>query len=140
METLSAFLEGRIVPQLQDPSAATYTTMVQKEDGHIDWEMPAVEIWRRVRAYNPRPSAFAYYDGTMLRVLRARPLPEDSGQVPGTVLPLPRGASRGVEGAFAVQTGEGLLAVLQVQKEGRRALPADEFLRGERGFIGRRLR
>jgi methionyl-tRNA formyltransferase len=139
MDTLPAYLEGRTVPQPQDASAATYAPMVQKEDGHVDWEMPAVEIWRRVRAYNPRPSAFAYYDDTMLRILRARPLQENSGKPPGTVLPLSKGVSRNMEGGFAVQTRAGMLAVLQVQKEGRRALPADEFLRGERGFIGRRL-
>lgn len=139
METLPAYLEGRLTPQPQDDAKATYTSMVQKEDGHIDWETPAVDIWRRVRAYNPWPSAFARYDETMIRILRALPLQEESGQPAGTVVPPPRGLSKEVEGAFAVQTGKGMLAVLQVQKEGRRALWAAEFLRGERGFLGRRL-
>jgi methionyl-tRNA formyltransferase len=137
IETLPGYIEGRIAPQPQDSSAATYAPMVQKEDGHIDWQMPAVYIWRRVRAHNPRPSAFCYYDGTMLRILRARPLQENSGQPPGTVLPPGKDWSK--DWAFAVQTGEGTLAVLEVQREGRRALAATEFLRGERGFIGRRL-
>ncbi len=144
METLPGYLEGTIKPQPQDPSQATYVSMVHKEDGLIDWTLPAVEIWRRVRAYNPWPYAFTYADGVLLRVLEAWPLAGDSGDPPGTVSPIaPSLAAEEpelrLEGSFAVQTGQGLLAALRVQKAGHRALAAADFLRGERGLIGRRL-
>jgi methionyl-tRNA formyltransferase len=144
METLPRYLDGTIEPQPQDPSLATYVSMVHKEDGLIDWGLPAVEIWRRVRAYNPWPYAFTYVDGVLLRILEAQPLTGDSGERPGTVLPIPQSLTAEerdirLDGGFAVQTGEGLLAVLRLQKAGRRALPATDFLRGERGFIGCRL-
>jgi methionyl-tRNA formyltransferase len=114
---------------------------VRKEDGLIDWTLPAVQIWRQVRAHNPWPGAFTHLDGAILHIWEASPLTGDSAEPVGAVLPLPTAVDEASAGdaGFAVQTGDGLLAVLQVQKEGRRALPAKEFLRGERGLVGRRL-
>ena len=139
METLPGFLEGTIRPQPQDAAAATYAPLVQKGDALIDWRLPATEIWRRVRAHNPWPGAFTYLDGEPLRILEAWPLPDDSGEPPGSLGATPPSHEELLRGTFAVQTGEGLLAALTVQKSGRRALAAADFLRGERGLIGRRL-
>jgi methionyl-tRNA formyltransferase len=139
METLPGFLDGAIRPQPQDAAAATYAPLVQKEDALIDWRLPATEIWRRVRAYNPWPGASTYLDGAPLRIWEAWPLSDDSAEPPGSVLATPPPLDERLSGTFAVQTGEGLLAVLTVQRAGRRALPAADFLRGERGLIGRRL-
>ena len=139
IETLHGFLDGAIRPQPQDATAATYAPLVQKEDALIDWRLPATEIWRRVRAYNPWPGAFTYLDGAPLRILEAWPLPDDSGEPPGSLGATPPSHEELLRGTFAVQTGEGLLAALTVQKSGRRALAAADFLRGERGLIGRRL-
>ena len=140
METLPAYVDGSLRPRPQDASLASYVSTVKKEDGFIDWALPAVQIWRRVRAYNPWPGAYTHLDGSALRIHEAWPLAGKSSEPPGTVVPLPPSVDEPARDAgFAVQTGEGLLAVLQVQKEGRRAVPAKEFLRGERGLLGRRL-
>jgi methionyl-tRNA formyltransferase len=139
METLPHFADGTIQPQPQDPSGVTYAPMVYKEDALIDWKLPATEIWRRVRAYNPWPGAFTYLDGLPLRILEAWPLTENSEEPPGTVVSSPRSPEERLKGAFAIQTGAGLLAILVVQKAGRRPLPATDFLRGERDLIGRSL-
>jgi methionyl-tRNA formyltransferase len=88
METLPPYLEGTLQPQPQDPSLASYVPMVHKEAGLIDWRLPAVDLWRRVRAYNPWPGAFTNLDGATLRILEAWPLPGDSGEPPGAVLPI----------------------------------------------------
>ncbi len=66
MDTLPAYAGGSLQPQPQDPSLASYVSMVKKEDGLTDWTLPAVEIWRRVRAYNPWPGAFTHLDGARL--------------------------------------------------------------------------
>ncbi|MEE8345980.1 MAG: methionyl-tRNA formyltransferase [Dehalococcoidia bacterium] len=142
-ETLPRWLGGEIEPKPQDHSLATKAPLLKKEHGAIDWALPAIDIWRRVRAYNPWPGAYTTVDGQLLRIWQAWPLPS-GGATPGMVVALndeqraglPRGAD---EGAFGVQTGDGVLAVLTVQREGRRVLPAGEFLRGMREFIGRRL-
>ena len=105
--------------------------------------LPAVQTWRQVRAYNPWPGAYTTLDGQVLHIWEAWPLPGE-GAPPRTVVALREEQQAGLppqagRGAFAVQTGDGLLAVLSVQRQGRRRLAAAEFLRGMRDFIGRRL-
>jgi len=143
-ETLPRWLRGDSQPRLQDHSQATKAPLLCKEHGAIDWSLPATRIWRQVRAYNPWPGAYTTLDGDLLHIWQAWPLEDDSGRQPGTVVPLteeqrrrlPPGADRET---FAVQTGSGLLAVLLVQRAGRRALPPSDFLRGVRGIFGRVL-
>ncbi|HXG42861.1 MAG TPA: methionyl-tRNA formyltransferase [Dehalococcoidia bacterium] len=144
LETLPRWLRGGIAPVPQDESRATVTRLLRKEDGIIDWALPAEEVWRRVRAFAPWPGAYTYLDGEQLHIWAAWPLEGDSGSPPGTVVALsPEQASRVPPAVgrapFAVQTGRGLLAVTRLQRAGRRALPADEFLRGMPGLVGRQL-
>jgi methionyl-tRNA formyltransferase len=140
MKTLPPYVEGALEPEPQDASLASYVSMVKKEAGLIDWTMPAERIWRQIRAYNPWPMAHTYLDGTGLQIHEGWPLMADSNQRTGTVLPAPSDVEGPAgEAGFAVQTGEGLLAVLRVQKEGRRAMTAKDFVRGERDFLGRHL-
>ncbi|HZP26470.1 MAG TPA: methionyl-tRNA formyltransferase [Dehalococcoidia bacterium] len=141
---LGHWLAGEIEPQPQDESVATVTHHLQKEDGRIDWSRPAIEIWRQVRAFNPRPGAYTLLDSELLHIWQAWLLPQDSGRPPGTALALSVGQQtetlqHGLEAGFAVQTGSGALAVCEVQRAGRRALTATEFLRGTRGLIGKQL-
>ena len=147
LEVLPGWLEGTLAAVPQDETQATYAPIVRKEDGRIDWSLPADELWRRVRAYNPWPGAFTLLDGQPFRILAAWPVPVEAGVPPGTVVAAPPEAALphrpdqtgGRTAAFAVQTGRALLGVVEVQKAGRRALPAEEFLRGERGLLGKRL-
>jgi len=137
---LPAWLDGSLPPTPQDASKATYAPMIRKEDGLIDWGLPAEDIWRRVRAFTPWPGAFTYLEGQPLRLLDTWPLPGDGeGRSAGTVVPCPTGADVPAEAGFGVAAGRGLLAIMRLQLAGRRALPAAEFLRGQRGLMGRRL-
>lgn len=146
VETLDRWLAGTIQPQPQDHSLATIAPRLSKQQGAIDWSLPAVDIWRRVRAYNPWPGAYTALDGEGLHIWEAWPLETGpgAGVAPGTVIALsPHQLSQLPPQLpptpFGVQTGRGLLAVLVAQRAGRRALPADQFLRGLPGLIGRRL-
>jgi methionyl-tRNA formyltransferase len=147
MEVLPAWLDGSLAPTPQDESGATYAPTLRKEDGRVDWGLPAEDIWRRVRAFAPWPGAFTYLDGQALRLLDTWPLAAgDEGQPAGlparpagTVVPCPPGADLSGEAGFAVVTGRGLLAIVRLQLAGRRALPAADFLRGQRGLMGKRL-
>ena len=139
-QTLPGWLAREITPRPQDESQATVCRQLRKADGLIDWTRPAVEIWRRVRAYNPWPCACSPLDGDTMSFWRAWPLDGDSGEPPGTVVEAPGGLpGETADAAFAVQTGEGLLAVLEAQRAGRRPLSSAELLRGMPGLIGRRF-
>jgi methionyl-tRNA formyltransferase len=144
-ETLPRWLAGDILPQPQDESQATTCPLLRKEDGVIDWVLPAIDIWRRVRAYNPWPGAFTSINGDILRIWQALPLDFVSSADPGTALELDEGSADALppdirrQAAFAVQTGRGVLVPLEVQRAGRRILTAAEFLRGMPSLTGRRL-
>lgn len=129
LETLPRWLEGQIKPQPQDSARATYTKPIAKKDGLIDWSLPAVEIWGRVRAFDPWPGAHTWWRGKLFKVLASRPLPEWAGKgKPGQVLDLSAGV--------AVATGQGALLLQEVQLAGRRAIGIQDFVRGQRDFIG----
>jgi methionyl-tRNA formyltransferase len=128
MQTLPRWLSRSITPQPQREEDATYTQLISKTDGEIDWRLPAYQIWRQARAYNPWPGCYTTWKGKRLRINDALPMPGDRGE-PGRVLPLEKGE-------MAVQTGEGILMLLTVQLEGKKQMCADEFLRGQRDFIG----
>jgi methionyl-tRNA formyltransferase len=129
MDTLPRWLAGAIEPRPQDHSQATYCRIIAKQDGLIDWSQSAVEIRRRSRAYYPWPGTYTYWGGKLLKVLRAEALPQWSGEGElGQVMTLDEG--------LAVATGEGALLLGEVQLAGKRALSAQDFVRGQRDFIG----
>lgn len=131
LETLSGWLRGEVAPRPQEEAEATYSGMISKEEGGVDWRMPAVDVWRRVRAFQPWPGCYTRWQGRQLKIIEAVPLPGEGSPEAGRVVALnEKGA------AFGVGTGDGVLGVLWVQLEGKRAMPAAEFLRGQRQLIG----
>lgn len=137
VDTLGPLERGEIELRPQDESLATTTRRVRREDGLLDWQEPAEALWRRARAYAEWPHGFTRWDGRLLRVLRADYDDTVAGE-PGVVVAYgPTG--RGPTGA-AIYAGRGALVPLVLGLEGRDALPIDAFLRGQRRFIGARLR
>ena len=140
VETLPKWLVGHITPERQDSSAATVTRPLKKQDGAIDWSLPAVEIWRTVRGYNPWPGAHTQLNSELVHIWSAWPIETDSGAGPGVVVTIPPTAPvEATAAAFAVQTGSGLLSVLEAQRSGRKRLPSDELLRGMPDLVGKHL-
>jgi methionyl-tRNA formyltransferase len=137
-EKLDAWLSGRLSALPQDESLVTYAPQVKRTDALLDWSLPAVDLWHRVRAYHPWPVAYTHWRGEELRIHAAWPQEAESGQAAGTVLPpLPPPTEAGEpQPTFAVQTGRGQLLVLRLQRPGRREISGSEFLRGQRDFVG----
>jgi methionyl-tRNA formyltransferase len=135
METLPLWIEGRIKPRPQDDNKASYSKMIKKEDGEIDWHLSAQGLWRRVRAFDPWPGCYARWQDKRLKLIKVLPLYGEKSNEPGKVvaLPLPAPVTVGVE------TGDGVLGLVSIQLEGKRELSAEEFVRGQRDFIGSRL-
>lgn len=125
METLRGYINGEILPQPQSEQGATYAAMLKKEDGLLDLTKPAIELERRVRAMNPWPGAFFYWNGTALKVLRAH---LSGGRNPGS------GSRFRVEGSPTLGTGDGILILDEVQPGGKKSMPGKAFLAGARNW------
>ncbi len=131
LEVLTFWPRGELTPQLQHDADATYSGVLSKQSGEIDWHLSAIEIWRRVRAFQPWPGCYTRWQGRQLKILEALPLPGEGISNVGQVVALSKDKT-----TFGVNTGDGILGILNVQLEGKRAMPAAEFLRGQRQFIG----
>ena len=134
-EALPLWFDRSLKPQPQDGNRATYTSPITKEDGVINWQMSAEEISRRVRAFYPWPGCYTWWQGKLLKILEAITLHKDKDLLPGKVVAL----ALGQPAVVGVETGGGILGLLRVQLEGKRALTAAEFLSGQRTFVGSTL-
>ncbi|MFC1929294.1 methionyl-tRNA formyltransferase [Chloroflexota bacterium] len=130
-EVLVRWLRGEIASKPQDEAEAIYCGQITREDGEIDWHLPAMDIWRRVRAFNPWPGCYTSWQGKQFKILEALTLPSEENLVAGQV-----SALSGNRAPLGIGTGDGVLGVLEVQMEGKRAMTAADFLRGQREFIG----
>ena len=129
-EVLLFWLRGELTPQSQDETKASYCQPITKDEGEIDWHLPAIDIWRRVRAFHPWPGGYTRWRGKKLAIIEAVPLAGEGTFKPGRVVELTSLAG------FGVATGDGILGVLRVQLEGKRVISAADFLRGQRQFMG----
>jgi methionyl-tRNA formyltransferase len=129
LEILPRWVNGKITAQAQDDARATYTRMVEKRAGEIDWQLPAVQLWRQARAYHPWPGSYTIWQGKQLKIIEAVSV-EGQSNTPGRVVQL-----AGIN-AFGVETGLGILGIIRIQMEGKRVMTAGEFLRGQRDLIG----
>lgn len=107
----------------QDSARATHTAKIHKELGSIDWTKDAKSIECLIRGLDPWPSAYTRLGDKTLKIWKARVVPEDSGAAPGCIVKVERDR-------ILVQTGKGLLELLEVQLEGKKRMPVESFLNG----------
>jgi len=133
-ETLRGLAKGLIVPRPQNHTEASHAPMLKKEDGRIDWSWTAEEISRRVRGLRPWPGAYTTFRGKGLHVWSAVPVAPESRDAlePGTLVATPR--------QLLVACGQAtLLHVKELQLQGRRRMPAPDFLNGVRLAAGEKF-
>lgn len=138
VKTLKALEDHTAVLEKQGESPTSYAKMLEKKMGDIDWSCPAVQIERLVRGLNSWPSAYTHWQGKTLKIWRAKAENTagakngtESGCLPGTVTEVGKDS-------FAVQTGEGVLHVYELQIPGKKRMETGAFLRGyalERGTV-----
>lgn len=138
LETIPRWARGEISPQPQDHERATFTHIIKKEEGKLDWNRPAAELCRQVRAFQPWPGSFTTWKGQNLKVLEAEPVPSPMEGDPGRTMLVHDHRESG-KMLPAVLTGEGVLVLRRLQLEGRRPLDGHVFLQGERDFAGGRV-
>jgi len=121
---------GELKAAAQDGSKATLAPLLKKEDGLIEWTLPADEIHNRVRGLTPWPGAFTFLDGKTIKIL-ASETAAGSGE-PGRLY--------AKDHAFLdVGTGRDMLRVVTIQPEGKKPMSAADFLRGHRGLEGKKF-
>jgi len=123
IETLARLDAGTITPVPQNDAESSYAPILKREDGAIDWSLPAQKIYNRLRGFDPWPGAYTTLEGKRLHLRRAR-LAETAGLAPGTMA---------YDGRLRIGCGGGTaLEVLELQLEGKKRLPAADFARGQR--------
>jgi methionyl-tRNA formyltransferase len=124
-ETIPDYIAGKILPQPQPTEGSTYAAKIKKEDGQIDWNLPAQQICNRLRAFTPWPGAFTFLPAEpkpqLLKIWKAEVI-EKSGKA-GEILSADKTG-------IVVGCGEGALRILELQREGAKRLPAEQFLSG----------
>ena len=132
VETLEGLAVGSIRPVKQDPALATLAPILGKEDGLIDWNWTAREIYNRVRGFVPWPGAHTQFRRVGLHVWRSRVDPEPASGEPGSIV---------VRGRRLVAAcGQGTaLELLELQLEGRKRVGAEDFLNGQHPRTGETL-
>ncbi len=128
METIEGIENGELRAHPQDHSKATHAPILKKEDGHIDWKMPAAAIANRVRAFTPWPGTYTKIGDRTLRVHRAAVTQISHCGQPGTVIE--------ARARLVIACGKGALCIDEVQIEGGRRMAAPDFLLGHKITVG----
>jgi len=125
LDCLPGILDGSLPPKPQVESGSTYAPIIKKEDGLLDFSMPAADLVRRVRAYNPWPGAFFLFHDQQMKVLQAESNPDHT---------LPQGQRGMLKGYPAVGTGTDTFVLLEVQPPGKKPMSGKVFLNGARNW------
>lgn len=115
---------GGLQPVAQPEEGMSRAPKLKKEDGHIDWSRPAGEIVNLVRGVNPWPGAFCRIDGKVLKVWRAAAADAVEGGKPGAIV------TSGPKTGLVVAAGTEAVSLKEIQAEGKRRMPAGDYLAG----------
>jgi methionyl-tRNA formyltransferase len=133
VETIVQLKNGTLVPRPQDSSHATLAPLLKKEDGVIDWALPATALANRVRGLAPWPGAYTTAaGGERWTIWRTLVLPGPVTKPPGVVIAI-------TTEAIHVATGEGVLAVMELQPANSRRMAVSQFLSGHPVAVGLQL-
>jgi methionyl-tRNA formyltransferase len=124
---LAALERGSLGLTPQPEAGVTYADKISKDETRIDWSKPARAVHDHIRGLSPFPGAWFEAEGTRIKVLRST-LAQGSG-APGTVL----------DDRLTIACNDGAVRLLELQRAGRQAMKADEFLRGTAIEKGTRL-
>lgn len=133
VEAIDTLADGKAEFAGQDDERATYAPPLDKSEAELDWTAPATVVDRVIRAFRPRPGAFTFHDGLRIKILDGTPT-KDSDTPGSQVRP---GTLHTDLNSIAVVCGEGMLRLGSVQPEGKRAMPAADYLRGQGADRGR---
>lgn len=123
IDTLAVLASGSNPRRKQDNHRSSYAPMLKREEEKIDWNEKASVIKNLIRAMSPRPAAYTSFHGSRFKIYKCRLANSETTGVAGQVI-------RITQDGFEVQTGQGILEILEVQREGKKRLPSHEFIKG----------
>jgi methionyl-tRNA formyltransferase len=126
VEFLPKYLAGEITPDPQDDSLSTYAPMLKKLDGELDFSLPAEQLARQVRAYDPWPGSFTTWKSEPLKVHQATHATGKHGA---------SGIRTIHQGLPAIQAADGLLVLNTLQPAGKKRMDGATFLNGARDWV-----
>ena len=132
LQTIKQIAEGSVVRNKQNDAKASYAPLLTKELERINWLLPAQEIYNLVRGLNPWPVAFSIFKGKKLKIWQTKVIDIVATGEIGTVLSI-------TETGFTVQTGKGILEILELQPESKRKMTAKDFVCGNQIAINDKL-
>lgn len=112
----------KILPQKQDESLVTYAAKIDKSESKLDFSKNSIILERQILAFNPYPATYFEYKTERFKILEAEAFEDNSGLEVGSFVPNDSG--------LLIQCGEGMLFVTQIQRQGKKAMPVEELLRG----------
>ena len=138
IEVLDHLEEGKYPPQAQQNEFSNYAEKLSKEEAKLDWSLPAVQLERCIRAFNPWPISWlqttdAQGNNQILKVYQATVLPHQN-QTVGTVL---QANKQGIQ----IATADGVLNITQLQPAGKKPMAVQDFLNGRSDWfeVGKQL-
>ena len=121
---LGLMRDGKLTPVRQPEAGVTYAAKISKDEAKLDFSLPAIELSRKIRAFNPFPGAHAEVNGVTVKIWGAEAIGAGSNALPGQVL------AADAQHGIVVACKQGTLRLTELQKPGGKRLPAAEFLKG----------
>ena len=132
MQTLDSLNGNAIIPREQNHSQASFAPKIREKDCRINWHDSAKKINYQIRGLSPNLGAFTNWNGTRVRILQSEIIDPGEHNLPGEVVNCNRKQ-------LVIQTGNGQIKLLRLQREGKDILEIQDFLNGTKIEIGDRF-
>jgi len=123
IDTMAVLASGSNPRKKQDDNRKSYAPMLKREEEKINWNEEATAIRNRIRALSPRPAAYTSFNGSRFKIYKSRLVNRETTGLAGQITQV-------TKDGFEVQTGQGILEILEVQREGKKRIACHEFLKG----------
>lgn len=128
LTTLEQLASGTAHAEVQDEALVTYAEKLSKEEARIDWSLPASQLERCIRAFNPWPMSYFLINEQPVKVWHATVLAQQSRALPGTLI-------SATKNGIQVATSDGILNILQLQPAGKKNMSAQDILNSRREWF-----
>ena len=133
VEVIPKWLAGKITPKEQNHELATFTKKIKKEDGHLNWNESAEIIDRKIRALNPWPGTYSFWNGKRIKILEGFSEPGSATEPGSDCL---AGKVLKHNSGLAINCASGIILIKKIQLEGKKSQDAKDFLNGYPNIIG----